>query len=181
MPYASPRNVTPRPLDPDSLRSLALHYVGRYATTRHKLLRFLARKVRERAWADETPADLDELADELVRLGYVNDESFAQSRTSSLLRRGYGASRVRADLHAAGISAERISDHTRLEPDVRMAAAQTFARRKRWHAFARDDAGKKARNRALAAMLRAGHDYEVSRRVIDALEGDEAENDPGYV
>lgn len=169
MPYASPRKTAPRPLDPASLRALALHYVSRYATTRHKLLRYLRRKVQERTWDADSPADFDDLAEEFVRLGYVNDEAFAQSRTSSLLRRGYGASRVRADLQAAGISADRIGDHTRLEPDVRMAAAQTFARRKRWSAFARDEPGKKARNRALAAMLRGGHDYEISRIVIDGL------------
>lgn len=170
MPYASRAKPASRPLDPASLRALALNYVGRYATTKHKLEKYLNRKVQERSWDGDVPADFVKLAEEFSELGYVNDESFAQSRTSSLLRRGYGAARVRADLQIAGIARECIAEHTTLDPDVRLKAAHAFARRKRWRAFANDDAGKKSRNRALTAMLRAGHDYETSRRIIEGLD-----------
>ena len=38
------------PLDEAGLNELALAYVARYATSRAKLLAYLARKLRERGW-----------------------------------------------------------------------------------------------------------------------------------
>jgi regulatory protein len=75
------------------LQRLAIHYVGRYATSRAKLKSYLARKVKERGYEGPGP-DLDDLAERLSRLGYIDDAAFASSRAASLQRRGYGARRI---------------------------------------------------------------------------------------
>jgi regulatory protein len=154
------------PLDAAALRSLALSYVGRYATTRARLDHYLRRKLRERGWADEAPFDSAALADDFVRLGYVDDASFAASRTASLLRRGYGPARVSATLSQAGIEAETVAKYSTLEREDAVAAARAFARRKRIGPFGPPIPDRKAADRALAAMLRAGHRFEIAREVL---------------
>jgi regulatory protein len=100
------RSQTPRPpLDEEGLERLALHYAGRYATTRAKLRAYLRRKVTERGWEGSSPAPVERLAERLAGLGYVDDKAFASARAASLLRRGYGERRIGEALRAAGVDA----------------------------------------------------------------------------
>lgn len=164
----------PPPLDDASLRSLALHYAARFATTRAKLLRYLARKLKERGWAGTAPADPGALADRLAELGYVDDAAWAAMKGRAMALRGLGHRRVTGELAAAGVAeADRGA-----APEVAdaLATALAFARRKRLGPFARthsDDAA--ARQKALAAFLRAGHDLATARAILAAASPEEAE------
>lgn len=160
------------PLDRDRLERLALNYVGRYATTRAKLCAYLARKVGERGWngAGEPPAA--EIADRFAALGYVDDAAFAASRTASLQRRGYGARRVEQALKIAGIGEEDAALAAQTAAQGAWAAALRFAERKRIGPFAPEPLDRPARQRAFAAMVRAGHDFNVVKRLLDAQPGE---------
>ena len=175
---ARDRRNPPPPLDAGTLDRLALRYVERYATTRGKLRDYLTRKLRERGWAGGAPADVAALAERLAGLGYIDDRGFAEARARSMGRRGLGARRIAGDLRAAGIEAE---DSDALQPAIDAqadASAIAFARRRRIGPFAREVADRPARDRALAAMLRAGHDYDRARRVL-AMTPEQAENPDG--
>ena len=118
----------PPPLDEEALRELALRYVGRFATSRAKLHAYLGRKIKERGWGGEGPADPQALVDRLSDLKYVDDASYAAMKSASLARRGYGARRVAETLRADGIA-----EADREEADARTAseswqAADRFAR-----------------------------------------------------
>ena len=52
------------------------------------------------------------------------------------------------------------------------AAADRFARRKRVGPYATAPLDPKQREKAIAAFLRAGHDYAVARRWVDAAPGE---------
>ena len=97
-----PRKPRP-PLTAAKLDELALHYVGRFATSRSKLTTYLKRKLRERGWEGQAEPDLDGLAAKLARLGYVDDRAYAVSKARSLTSRGYGERRVGQALALAGI------------------------------------------------------------------------------
>ncbi len=159
------------PLDAEALERLALFYVGRYATTGAKLKSYLARKVRERGWEGRTP-DLESLVERFKTLGYINDGAFAEARAASLQRRGYGERRVAQALQAAGIGAEDAADANAQTQERAMAAALRFAERKRVGPFAAIEPDREARQRAFAAMLRAGHSMDVVRRVLSASPGE---------
>ena len=152
--------------DATRLNALALTYVARYATTRGKLFDYLCRKLRE-AEALHLRGDASQIADRMVELGYVNDSAFAEMRTSSLARRGYGPARIRTALKASGIERELASENAQSIDAV--GAARAFATRKRFGRFGSDEAGRKAMARAMAAMGRAGHSYEISRQVLHEL------------
>jgi regulatory protein len=160
-----------KPLDTEALNRLALHYVGRYATTTAKLGIYLRRKVLERGWNESGPADIAAIVDRCAALGYVDDRAFAETRAASLGRRGYGARRIGAALQGAGISRDVAAE---VMPDYESAyhAADVYARRKRIGAFGDGASDPKLRQRQFAAMLRAGHSFDLAKRFVDAINTD---------
>jgi regulatory protein len=152
--------------DSARLEALALTYVARYATTRGKLLDYLRRKLRE-ADAGHLREEADKIADKMAERGYVNDEAFAEMRTSSLARRGYGPSRIRMALQHSGI-VQALAQESAQSIDAE-DAARAFAAKKRYAAFGSDEAERKRLTKAMAAMARAGHSFELSRRILQEL------------
>ena len=167
----------PAALDEPGLERLALFYAERYATTRFKLRAYLLRKLRERGWAGSGDPPLDALIERFERLGYVDDRAFASSRASSLLRRGYGERRVADALRAAGIESADSEGAREEAKGGAWEAALRFARRRRIGPFAEEATDRDGRRKALAAMLRAGHDMAHVRRLIDARPGEIPELD----
>lgn len=164
------------PLDAESLGRLAIHYVGRYATTRAKLRAYLLRKLKERGWTGPGP-EVERLVERLAELGYIDDGAFATARAASLQRRGYGERRIRQALQAAGID-EEDAEQAKLETrENAFAAAMRFAERKRIGPYASGEQSREARQKAFAAMMRAGHPLDVVRQLLDAPAGDIPESD----
>jgi len=89
------------PLDSAALEQAALGYAGRYATTRAKLGAYLARKLRERGWAEAGAPPVERLVERMAAQGYVDDRAFAAARAAALGRRGYGERRVSEAARAA--------------------------------------------------------------------------------
>lgn len=157
----------PIPLDESTLAALALRYVGRYSTTRAKLRAYLQRKVRERGWAGGAPPDPAALAERFAERGYVDDAAYALTKSQSLTGRGYGKRRVMGALRAAGIDEGDGAAASALADEQAVTAALRFAERRRLGPFAAqrpDD--PRDRERALAAMVRAGHAFDLSRAIV---------------
>ncbi len=155
------------------MRGLALHYVGKYATTRAKLATYLNRKIRERGWSNERPADLDALVEQFAELGYVNDAQFAEARSRSFVARGYGKRRLDEDLRASGIDQGDAADANEHMSESTFAAAQNYARRKRIGPYASEIAPPEKQQKQLQGFLRAGHGFELAKRFIRASPGNE--------
>ena len=171
MPLPKARRARP-PLDQKQLQELALRYVGRYATTRAKLSAYLVRKVRERGWEDVRGPDADAIARSFAELGYVDDAAFALSKSRTLAGRGYGKRRLLEKLYAAGVAdedSEAARDHADEEA---VAAALRFAERRRIGPFASAGAmDRRDQERALAAMVRAGHGFALARAIVGLAPG----------
>lgn len=162
-----------KPLDQARLDELALRYVGRYATTRSKLTSYLRRKIAERGWAGEEAAEPAAVAERLARLGYVDDSAFALAKASAHSARGLGKRRLAGALRSAGVEADDGEAAFRLAEEEALDAALRCARRRRLGPFATarpDD--RKARERAIAAMIRAGHRFDLSAAIVDLPLGD---------
>lgn len=153
------------PLDAAKLERLALRYVERFATTRGRLADYLRRKIRERGW-EGAPGDPDALAEKLAELGYVDDRAFAEARATAMARRGLGARRVADALRHAYVEAEDMEAVTPEVEERAPEAALAFARRKRFGPFAAQVADRDLLSKQLAAMARAGHGYDLSRRIL---------------
>lgn len=170
---------TVRPLESQRLEELALAYVARFATSAGKLKSYLMRKLRERGWAGEGDPDIAGLVDRFVAKGYVDDEIYGKARASGLLSRGYGARRIDQDLRAADI-AEPLRETLGPDEAARREAAMVLARRRRFGPFDTSPPGApetahKLREKRLAAMVRAGHDFDAARHVLEAASIEELE------
>ena len=153
-----PRKPRP-PLTAAKLDELALHYVGRFATSRSKLTTYLKRKLRERGWEGQAEPDLDGLAAKLARL------------TS----RGYGERRVGQALALAGIDEDDGSEARSLAQSEAVESALRFARRRSIGPFAKSPPDPKERERALSAMVRAGHRFGLAKAIVDMEPGADAD------
>ena len=167
-----PRRPPPPSLDSASLERLALRYVERFATTRGKLAEYLRRKVRERGWDGPAP-EVAALAERMAELGYVNDRAYAEAKAVALTRRGLGARRVGLALRQAHVGED---DAAAVQPrlaDEATEAALAFARRKRIGPFGDGGTDRALREKQLAQLLRAGHPFELARRIVVAAPGDD--------
>ncbi len=175
-----PRNAPrkpPRPLDPARLEELAVAYVGRFATTRAKLAQYLRRKIAEKGWDAPRPPEIEPLVERLARLGYVDDAAFALGKARSLGQRGYGERRVDLALRQAGVGEQDGAPAKAMATTGAIAAAIRYAQRRRLGPFASEPADTKRRARALSAMIRAGHSFDIARRLIDLPPDPEVEID----
>jgi regulatory protein len=166
------------PLTEAKLRDLALHYAARFASTGARLEAYLVRKIRERGMAEDEGGrvmepDVPALVARLVELGYVDDDAYARMRARDLGGRGYGARRVEESLRHAGVGESLRRQHAPGEAAGRRAAA-LMAQKKRLGPFGGSAEGldrlaaRKAHEKAVAAMLRAGHQYEHVKAVLGA-------------
>jgi regulatory protein len=166
-PPASKQRRVPPPLDAARLQELALRYVSRFATTRAKAADYLHRKLRERGWAGDRPADVDGLIARFVEHGYIDDAAFAEMKARSLGRRGYGKRRVDGALYVAGVAEDDRQGSADIVAAQRIDAAWRFAQRKRLGPFAAALLTDRAdRQKAIAAFLRAGHDMALANRLL---------------
>ena len=168
----------PKPLDEAKLEKLALAYVARFATSAGKLEQYLKRKLRERGWPGRDEGadgpDIAALVQRYRERGYVDDAAYAKARAGDLLRRGYGANRVRQALGQAGIG-ESVRDQVAPGEAAKRRAALHLARKRGFGPFALQPADREKREKHVAAMLRAGHTFDHTRAVLDAQDKDAVE------
>jgi regulatory protein len=158
----------PPPLNNERLRGLALHYVGKYATTRAKLANYLQRKINERGWDDASGPETEALIERLCELGYINDAQFAEARSRALVRRGFGRRRLDDDLRSAGIDVQDAQLAREFAELSDFESAENFARRKRIGPFANEPATPERKHKQLQAFLRAGHSFDLAKRFVNA-------------
>jgi regulatory protein len=164
----------PRPqLDSRRLEELALRYVGRYATSRAKLTAYLARKLRERGWSEEREPDLDAVAERFSELGYVDDAAYALAKSQSLSGRGYGRRRLDEKLRMAGIGEEDGAEARAHAEERAIDAALRYAERRRIGPFGSGATDPKTREKAIAAMIRAGHSFALAKAIVSLPPGAE--------
>ncbi|NNC72752.1 MAG: RecX family transcriptional regulator [Sphingomonadaceae bacterium] len=173
-----PSRSKPRPpLSAASLEELALFYVGRYATTRARLRRYLERKIRERGWESDAPPDIAVIAEKFAERGYIDDRGFANMRAYSLVRRGYGPRRLNGRLYADGIEDEDGEEAREIARKGAWDSAEIFAKKRRIGPFAAEPLDDNARQKAFAAMMRAGHDIDLVKKFINSEPGSPPERD----
>lgn len=163
---------SPKPLDSARLQELALAYVARFSTSAAKLEAYLQRKLREKGWEGEGEPDVKGLSARYVELGYIDDAAYARMKAGGLLNRGYGARRVSDALYAAGID-EHIREDVAPDELKQREAVKTLARKRRFGPYyvpkdGEDTLDPNRREKQIAAMLRAGHGFDMVRTVMNA-------------
>jgi regulatory protein len=172
---------TARPITAKYLQNAAMFYLERYPSTAEGLRRVLDRRVRKARMLDAPVMDnveqaIDAIVAKFVDSGVVDDKAFAQTKARALHRRGTSTRLTRQKLKLAGIDGDTLDkamagldEELHTDPARReWRAAAALARRRRLGPFRPTKDRKDTRARDLAAMARAGFDYDVAKKVIDA-------------
>ncbi len=155
------------PLDAAALDRLAITYVGRYATTGKRLSDYLLRKVRESGWNGDGAPPVAAIVERMIALSYIDDEAFARMKADALGRRGYGPLRVKMALRHAGVGEDDARGAHDSAEKTAFDSAVSFAKKRKFGPFSGGKAfDQAARTKAMAAMCRAGHSYEMASRVL---------------
>jgi regulatory protein len=175
----------PRPPTPERLEKAAVRYLERYAASAEGVRRVLMRAVDRAVRAGvadraQGAADVDSVVAKLVARRLVDDRLFAEGRAAGLARRGIPRARIAQRLQMAGVApddgAGALDELAEGGVDD-LKTAVLFARRRRLGPFA-DPARRVAmREKHLAAMARAGFEIGLARRVLDAENPEDIEED----
>jgi regulatory protein len=178
------------PPEAATLHDAALDYLARYAATEAGLLRVLERLVDRWArlavaeagteddvagQASEARRIVREVVRRLMAAGVVNDRTFAESRSRTLIRAGRSRLAVAAHLAAKGVDAEVSRSVLAANETNEIAAALALARRRRIGPFRMGGPPDQAAlQHELAILARAGFPQSVAREAL-AMASDEAE------
>lgn len=182
------RARTPHRPTEASLHEAALAHLARFAATRAGLLRVLGNRIArwartadlaedERAAAvAEARAAAEAVVARLAAAGAVDDAAFAATRARRLARAGRSAQAIAAHLAAkgAGAVARDAIGSALPDPDAQLAAALIAARKRRIGPFGPPDPPEEVRQKALAALARAGFARAVAEAAL-AMDAEEAE------
>ena len=159
----------------------AIDYLGRYASSRHKLghilQRFASRNLTDYD-AKDIVAAIQQTIDQCSQLGYVDDEQFAVTVARNERRLGRSQSVIRQRLRQHALSddiiARAIAEVDENNANGDMQAAIRFAQRRRLGPFAKRHSAHHQRlnshqwkKRDLGAMARAGFSMVISQQVLD--------------
>ena len=162
-----------RPRVQQRLMNKAVHYLGRYTSSRQRLREVLQRFARRKLEHFE-PAEIrraiDAVIADCVRLGYVDDAAFAMTRARSKRRGGRSALAIKRSLAEHDID-DTLVDAALEAADERLAdgelmAALRHAARRRIGPYARIRPDDTMRQRHLASLARAGFSFDIARQVM---------------
>ena len=178
---ATAREAPTRPITAKYLQNAATFYLERYPSTAEGLRRVLNRRVAKARLLDAPVMDdvertIEAIVAKFVDAGVIDDKAFAQTKARALHRRGTSTRLTRRKLELAGIDAATLDlamagldEELDTDPGRReWRAAAALARRRRLGPYRPAEDRKDHRARDLAAMARAGFDYDLARKVIDA-------------
>ena len=172
------------------LMNKAVDYLGRYASSQQRLRnvlgRFATRKLDQHD-PDEIAAAIDTTLTRCQTLGYVNDDTFAQSQAQSHRQQGRSQLGIRQRLRQHRL-ADDVIDAALEAADEHagngeLLAACRFARRRRIGPFdhRRNDGNDRnaimqRQQRQLGAMARAGFAMAISHKIFDLADSTAGES-----
>lgn len=174
----------PRKVTAKRLHNQAIYYLGRYDSSTAQLRKILTRKTDKSIKAHGIPTKeeasnlIEAEIQKLIELDYINDARYAQNQAISLNRRHKSTRFIQNKLYQKGVAEDIIKDAINLlkeeNPNADWIAACNHARKKRLGPYRRHPLSKdivenrKAKNRELGSLARAGFSMQISQKIINA-------------
>lgn len=175
-----PREKRPPNVSRAGLEGAALRYLERFDCTVARLKKVLGERIAKaaRAGAEDTAAArgvVEEILERYQASGLIDDQRFARNFAERQRERGASRRMIEQKLRLRGVSAELVQELLPRSDSARgeLEAAQAFARRRRLGPHRKPEDRVAFRHKDLAALARAGFDYDTASRVVDNSSGDE--------
>ena len=158
-----------------TLKDLAFSYIEKYSPSKQQLKVYLMKKILIKFKSSKSKKEISGLIDKvLVNLEqkkFLNDELYSDSKSRSLLRRGYSLNKINQSLRMKGIeqkiikqSIQKIKDKE-IEPDF--VSALKLCKRRRIGAIRPSANRELFYKKDMGVLARAGFDYDLSKRVLN--------------
>lgn len=164
-----------RKITPQRLKNIALYYLKRFESSVDNLRQVLRRRVND--YARRTPDFnkheayqwIEDILNDFQRLRYLDDDRYARLKVQNYLAAGKPERYIKTKLCQKGIKADEISrlvGESEYNPEE---MALKIARKKRIGPFRPDEQSRREnRQKDMAALIRAGFDYDVVCTVLGA-------------
>jgi len=165
----------PKPPTKTRLRNIALYYLERFESSESNLRAVLQRRIDKYAFYDKAyrPEQAyqwaEEVIEECLKKNFVNDERFAEFKIENYLNAGKSKRYIEQKLKQKGVDDKIVEEILSTADYSEYDTALNFARKKKIACFRPDEENRSAnRQKDLAALIRAGFDYDVAKEVLDA-------------
>ena len=156
-------------------KDMAYSYIEKYSPSKQQLKVYLMKKVLIKFKTTKSKKEISELIDNvLVSLEqnkFLNDELYSDSKSRTLLRRGYSLNKINQSLRNKGIddkyvkqSIEKIKEN-QIEPDF--VSALKLCKRRRIGPLRPGDNRELFYKKDMGILARNGFSFELSKRVLD--------------
>ena len=158
-----------------SLKDLAYSYIEKYSPSKQQLKVYLMKKTLTKYKTTKSKKEISELIQIIVqgleKNRLLNDELYSDSKSRSLLRRGYSLNKINQSLRFKGIDQRFIKQsidkikNDEIEPDF--VSAIKLCKRRRIGAIRPSANRELFYKKDMGILARAGFDYNLSKRVLN--------------
>jgi regulatory protein len=158
-----------------SLKDLAYSYIEKYSPSKQQLKVYLMKKTLTKFKTTKSKKEISELIQIIVqgleKNRLLNDELYSDSKSRSLLRRGYSLNKINQSLRFKGIDQRFIKQsidkikNDEIEPDF--VSAIKLCKRRRIGAIRPSANRELFYKKDMGILARAGFDYNLSKRVLN--------------
>ncbi len=158
-----------------SLKDLAYSYIEKYSPSKQQLKIYLMKKTLTKFKTSKSKKEISELIQIIVngleKNKLLNDELYSDSKSRSLLRRGYSLNKINQSLRIKGIDQKFIRQsldkikNKEIEPDF--VSALKLCKRRRIGAIRPNSNRELFYKKDMGILARAGFDYDLSKRVLN--------------
>ena len=158
-----------------NLKDLAYSYLEKYNPSKQQLKVFLLKKYLFKIKGSKSKKEVTSIIDEIImnleKNKFLNDELYSDSKSRTLLKRGYSLNKINQSLRMKGIdqkfikqSIEKIKNKE-IEPDF--VSALKLCKRRRIGAIRPNANRELFYKKDMGVLARAGFDYDLSKRVLN--------------
>ena len=175
--FTEKRVKLPKPPTKSRLRNIALYYLDRFESSEENLRTVLHRRIDKYAFLNKEynpePAYqwAEEVITECLSQNFVNDERFAEFKINNYLQAGKSKRYIEQKLKQKGIDERIVAKYFENSFYSELETALNFAKKKKIGRFRIDEAQRlENRQKDLAALVRAGFDYDIAKQVLETQE-----------
>ncbi len=174
------KTKTLRKITPQRLKNIALYYLKRFDSSVANLRSVLRRRVEEYAYFNkefdkhEAYAWIESILEDFESYGYLNDERYGEIKVRNYLAAGKSARYIQGKMKQKGISEQVVDELLENSGYDAYESALALAKKKKIGPFRAPESRREMRNKDMAALIRAGFDYDVVCKIMgeEGLEAD---------
>ena len=159
----------------EEMRNFAYSYLEKYSPSKQQLKTYLFKKFIRKNQKTFNKREIFNLIDTvistLIDQKLINDKYYSDSKSRSLLRKGYSLNKIRYSLIKKGIDEQyiksSISKIKEKESDPDFFSAIKLCKRRRIGACREEGNRPLFYKKDISILARSGFSYEISKRVLD--------------